>query len=116
MYAVGGSREAARLCRHSGGRAARVRRLRDRPRRSERSGGHDGAGVPALRPGQRPRGPGLELLVITAVIIGGAAAIGGSGPHARALVVGVLLIGAPAERADPGRRLIVLADGRDRSS
>ena len=86
-YAVGGSAEAARLC---GIPTARIRIL---------AFVIQGAlaalagiiGLAFLQYAQGTTGTGLELLVITAVIIGGAALFGGSGTMLGTLV-GVLLI------------------------
>lgn len=87
VYAVGGSREAARLC---GIPAARVRIIA-----FVIQGGLAGfagiLGLAFLQYAQGTTGTGLELLVITAVIIGGTALFGGSGTMLGTLV-GVLLI------------------------
>lgn len=87
VYAVGGSREAARLC---GIHTAAVRIV------SFVIVGVLAAlagiiGLSFLQYAQGTTGTGLELLVITAVIIGGAALFGGSGTMLGSLV-GVLLI------------------------
>lgn len=87
VYAVGGSREAARLC---GIPAARVRVTA-----FVIQGGLAAfagiLGLAFLQYAQGTTGTGLELLVITAVIIGGTALFGGSGTMLGTLV-GVLLI------------------------
>ena len=87
VYAVGGSPEAARLCGIS---TARVRIV------AFVIQGATAAlagivGLAFLLYAQGTTGAGLELLVITAVIIGGAALFGGSGTML-GTVVGVLLI------------------------
>jgi ribose transport system permease protein len=87
VYAVGGSRDAARLC---GIATARVRII------SFVIAGVLSAlagtlGLAFLQYVQGSTGTGLELLVITSVIIGGAALFGGSGTMLGTLV-GILLI------------------------
>jgi ribose transport system permease protein len=89
VYAVGGSREAARLC---GIPAARVRIL-SFVIVGALSALAGTIGLAYLLNVQGTTGTGLELLVITAVIIGGAALFGGSGTML-GTVVGVLLIAA----------------------
>lgn len=87
VYAVGGSKEAARLC---GIPAARVKVIA-----FVIQGGLAAfagiLGLAFLQYAQGTTGSGLELLVITAVIIGGTALFGGSGTMFGTLV-GVLLI------------------------
>jgi ribose transport system permease protein len=87
VYAVGGSREAARLC---GIPTARIRVLAF-TLLGALSGLAGIIGLSFLRYVQGTTGTGLELLVITAVIIGSAALFGGSGTMLGTLV-GVLLI------------------------
>lgn len=87
-YAVGGSREAARLC---GIAVSRVRIL-SFVIVGALSGLAGIAGLSFLLYASGTTGTGLELLVITAVIIGGAALFGGSGTML-GTVVGVFLIG-----------------------
>jgi ribose transport system permease protein len=87
VYAVGGSREAARLC---GVATARVRVLAF-VIQGVLAGLAGAVGLSFLLYVQGTTGVGLELLVITAVIIGGAALFGGSGTMLGTLV-GVLLI------------------------
>jgi ribose transport system permease protein len=89
VYAVGGSREAARLC---GIAADRVRVLAF-VIVGALSALAGTIGLAYLLNVQGTTGTGLELLVITAVIIGGAALFGGSGTML-GTVVGVLLIAA----------------------
>jgi ribose transport system permease protein len=98
VYAVGGSREAARLC---GIATSRVRVLGFVivGALSALSGT---IGLAYLLNVQGTTGTGLELLVITAVIIGGAALFGGSGTMLGTLV-GVMLIAAL-------QNVLVLAD------
>lgn len=88
VYAVGGSREAARLC---GIGISRVRIIAFVI--AGALGGLAGtAGLSFLLFTSGTTGVGLELIVITAVIIGGAALFGGSGTMLGTLV-GVFLIG-----------------------
>jgi ribose transport system permease protein len=89
VYAVGGSREAARLCGVAVGRV----RVLGLVIVGALSGLAGVLGLSFLLYVQGTTGAGLELLVITAVIIGGAALFGGSGTMV-GTVVGVLLIGA----------------------
>jgi ribose transport system permease protein len=89
VYAVGGSREAARLCGIAVGRI----RVLGLVIVGALSGLAGVLGLSFLSYVQGSTGAGLELLVITAVIIGGAALFGGSGTMV-GTVVGVLLIGA----------------------
>jgi ribose transport system permease protein len=89
IYAVGGSREAARLC---GIPVAGVR-IASFVIAGALSGVAGVLGLSFLLYSQGTTGTGLELLVITAVIIGGAALFGGSGTMIGTLV-GVFLIGA----------------------
>ena len=89
VYAVGGSREAARLCGIAVGRV----RVLGLVIVGALSGLAGVLGLSFLSYVQGSTGAGLELLVITAVIIGGAALFGGSGTMV-GTVVGVLLIGA----------------------
>lgn len=86
-YAVGGSREAARLC---GIPTARIR-VMSFVIQGITAGLAGTLGLAFLLYVQGTTGVGLELLVITAVIIGGAALFGGSGTMLGTLV-GVLLI------------------------
>jgi ribose transport system permease protein len=88
VYAVGGSREAARLCGIAVGRI-RIISFVIVGALSALAGI---AGLSFLLYVQGTTGTGLELLVITAVIIGGAALFGGSGTML-GTVVGVFLIG-----------------------
>lgn len=88
VYAVGGSREAARLC---GIAVARIRIL-SFVILGALSALAGITGMSFLLYVQGTTGTGLELLVITAVIIGGAALFGGSGTML-GTVVGVFLIG-----------------------
>jgi ribose transport system permease protein len=88
VYAVGGSQEAARLC---GIAVARVRIL-SFVIVGALSGLAGIAGLSFLLFAAGTTGTGLELLVITAVIIGGAALFGGSGTML-GTIVGVFLIG-----------------------
>lgn len=87
VYAVGGSREAARLC---GIPAARIR-VTAFVIQGALAALAGILGLAFLQYAQGTTGTGLELLVITAVIIGGAALFGGSGTMLGTLV-GVLLI------------------------
>ena len=87
VYAVGGSREAARLC---GIATARVR-IASFAILGALSALAGIIGLSFLLYAQGTTGTGLELLVITAVIIGSAALFGGSGTML-GTVVGVLLI------------------------
>lgn len=87
VYAVGGSREAARLC---GIPTAHVR-IGAFVIQGALAGLAGVLGLAFLQYVQGTTGTGLELLVITAVIIGGAALFGGSGTMLGTLV-GVLLI------------------------
>lgn len=87
VYAVGGSREAARLC---GIPTSRVR-IASFVIQGALSGLAGIIGLAFLLYAQGTTGTGLELLVITAVIIGSAALFGGSGTMLGTLV-GVLLI------------------------
>lgn len=87
-YAVGDSREAARLC---GIAVARVRII-SFVIAGALSGLAGIAGLSFLLYASGTTGTGLELLVITAVIIGGAALFGGSGTML-GTVIGVFLIG-----------------------
>lgn len=89
VYAVGGSREAARLCGIAVGRV----RVLGLVIVGALSGLAGVLGLAFLLYVQGTTGAGLELLVITAVIIGGAALFGGSGTVI-GTVVGILLIGA----------------------
>ena len=89
VYAVGGSREAARLC----GIAVGGVRVAGLVIVGALSGLAGVLGLSFLSYVQGTTGTGLELLVITAVIIGGAALFGGSGTMI-GTVVGVLFIGA----------------------
>jgi ribose transport system permease protein len=89
VYAVGGSREAARLCGIATGRV----RVASFVIVGALSGMAGTIGLAYLLNVQGTTGTGLELLVITAVIIGGAALFGGSGTML-GTVVGVLLIAA----------------------
>lgn len=87
VYAVGGSREAARLCGIAVGRV-RISCFVILGVLSALAGT---IGLAFLQYAQGTTGTGLELLVITAVIIGGAALFGGAGTMLGTLV-GVLLI------------------------
>ena len=87
VYAVGGSREAARLC---GIPVARIR-IMSFVILGTLSGFAGIVGLAFLLYAQGTTGTGLELVVITAVIIGSAALFGGSGRMLGTLV-GVLLI------------------------
>lgn len=87
VYAVGGSREAARLC---GIPVSRVR-IMSFVILGALSGLAGIIGLAFLQYAQGTTGSGLELVVITAVIIGSAALFGGSGRMLGTLV-GVLLI------------------------
>lgn len=87
VYAVGGSREAARLCGIATNRV-RVQSFVIQGALASLAGI---VGLAFLLYAQGTTGVGLELLVITAVIIGGAALFGGSGTMLGTLV-GVLLI------------------------
>lgn len=87
VYAVGGSREAARLC---GIATSRIRVLTF-VIQGALAGLAGIIGLAFLQYVQGTTGVGLELLVITAVIIGGAALFGGSGTML-GTVIGVLLI------------------------
>lgn len=89
VYAVGGSREAARLCGIAVGRVRVVSFVIG----GATSGLAGIIGLSFLLYVQGGTGTGLELLVITAVIIGGAALFGGSGTMT-GTVVGVFLIAA----------------------
>src|SRR5690348_17210490 len=88
VYAVGGSREAARLC----GIAVARTRIISFAIVGALSALAGVTGLSFLLYVQGTTGTGLELLVITAVIIGGAALFGGSGTML-GTVVGVFLIG-----------------------
>ena len=87
VYAVGGSKEAARLC------GIPVSRIRvEAFMLSGAAAGLAGTiGLAFLLYAQGTTGSGLELVVITAVIIGSAALFGGSG-RMLGTVIGVLLI------------------------
>jgi ribose transport system permease protein len=98
VYAVGGSREAARLC---GIATSRVRVL-GFVIVGALSALAGTIGLAYLLNVQGTTGTGLELLVITAVIIGGAALFGGSGTML-GTIVGVMLIAAL-------QNVLVLAD------
>jgi ribose transport system permease protein len=87
VYAVGGSREAARLCGIATGRV----RIASFVIQGSLAALAGIVGLAFLLYAQGTTGVGLELLVITAVIIGGAALFGGSGTMLGTLV-GVLLI------------------------
>lgn len=87
VYAVGGSREAARLCGIPVGRI----RILSFVIVGALSGFAGIVGLSFLLYAQGTTGTGLELVVITAVIIGSAALFGGSGRMLGTLV-GVLLI------------------------
>lgn len=87
VYAVGGSREAARLC----GIATTSVRVMSFVVLGVLSALAGILGLSFLQYAQGTTGTGLELLVITAVIIGGAALFGGSGTMLGSLI-GVLLI------------------------
>ncbi len=87
VYAVGGSREAARLC----GIATASVRIVSFVIVGVLAALAGIVGLSFLLYAQGTTGTGLELLVITAVIIGGAALFGGSGTMLGTLV-GVLLI------------------------
>jgi len=87
LYAVGGSREAARLCGIPAGRI-RVTAFVIQGALAAFAGI---LGLAFLQYAQGTTGTGLELIVITAVIIGGTALFGGSGTMLGTLV-GVLLI------------------------
>jgi ribose transport system permease protein len=87
VYAVGGSREAARLC---GIPVARMR-VHAFVLSGAASGLAGTIGLAFLLYAQGTTGTGLELIVITAVIIGSAALFGGSG-RMIGTVIGVLLI------------------------
>jgi ribose transport system permease protein len=89
VYAVGGSREAARLC----GIPVAAVRVASFVIAGTLSALAGILGLSFLLYSQGTTGTGLELLVITAVIIGGAALFGGSGTMVGTLV-GVFLIGA----------------------
>lgn len=89
VYAVGGSREAARLC----GIAVDAIRVSAFVIVGVLSALAGITGLAFLLYVSGDTGTGLELLVITAVIIGGAALFGGSGTML-GTVVGVFLIGA----------------------
>ena len=86
---MGGSREAARLC----GIPVAAVRIASFVMVGALSGLAGILGLSFLLYSQGTTGTGLELLVITAVIIGGAALFGGSGTMVGTLV-GVFLIGA----------------------
>jgi ribose transport system permease protein len=98
VYAVGGSREAARLC---GIATSRVRIL-SFVIVGALSALAGTIGLAYLLNVQGTTGTGLELLTITAVIIGGAALFGGSGTML-GTIVGVMLIAAL-------QNVLVLAD------
>lgn len=87
VYAVGGSREAARLC----GISTSGVRITSFVILGVLSAFAGVIGLSFLQYAQGTTGTGLELLVITAVIIGSAALFGGSGTMLGTLV-GVLLI------------------------
>jgi ribose transport system permease protein len=89
VYAVGGNREAARLCGIAVGRV-RVAAFVASGALSALAGM---LGLSFLLYGDGTTGTGLELSVISAVIIGGAALFGGSGTMVGTLV-GVFLIAA----------------------
>lgn len=87
VYAVGGSREAARLC----GIATTRVRITSFAIAGALSALAGTVGLAFLQYVQGTTGTGLELLVITSVIIGGAALFGGSGTMLGTLI-GILLI------------------------